>query len=224
MLFALGEPVAFIALVLSFLLALVLRAVAIRVSARSLGLVHGNESISPRLREDVDPFGAVAAAIGGMGWGKTISVDEIPRFRGRGRAAAVFLSGPLVTIVAAQFFFVAYALTTTQNVLSFLSPSDLLRGLSLPVTDQVLLSFGAGLLTFGLLALIPIPPLDGFGVMWSAVRRPGAGLQWMRLWFEEKNIGVLLLLVFCFFPLARPILLLILDVLGLLFIRLWGNV
>ncbi|WP_067502296.1 hypothetical protein [Actinoplanes sp. TFC3] len=222
MLFALGEPVAFAALVAAFLLGLVLRAVAIRLSARTLGLVDRRESVSPRLREDIDPFGAVAAAIGGQGWGKTISVDEIPRWRGRGRAAAVFLAGPVVCILTGQLFFLAYALTTTSNILAYLNPSDLLHGISLPYGDQILLSLGVGLLTFGLLALIPIPPLDGFGVLWSAMRKPGAGMQWMRLWFEDKNLGVLILLICCFFPLSRPILLVILDVLGVLFVRLWG--
>ncbi|BCJ55848.1 hypothetical protein Asp14428_73230 [Actinoplanes sp. NBRC 14428] len=90
------------------------------------------------------------------------------------------------------------------------------------MTEQVLLSLGGGFLTFGLLALIPIPPLDGFGVLWSALRRPDRGMQWMRLWFEEKNIGVLVLLICCFFPLSYPILLVVLDVLGVLFVRLWG--
>ncbi|AGL19289.1 hypothetical protein [Actinoplanes sp. N902-109] len=222
MLFALGEPVAFVALVAAFLLALVLRAVAVRLCARTLGLVDRREPIGPRLREDIDPFGAFAAAVGGQGWGKIIPVDEIPRWRGRGRAAAVFLSGPVVCILAAQLFFLAYALTTPLNVLGYLLPSDVLHGIALPVGEQVLLSFAVGLLTFGLLALIPIPPLDGFGALWSALRRPGAGMQWMRLWFEDKNIGVLILLICCFFPLSRPILLVILDVLGVLFVRLWG--
>ncbi len=224
MLFALGEPVAFVALVLSFLLALVLRAVAVRLTARTLGLVHRGEPVGFRAREDIDPFGAVAAAVGGQGWGRALSVDEIPRHFGRGRAAAVFLSGPVVTIVAAQFFFLAYALTTDLNFLMAAHPSDLLRAayLDVPVLDQTLLSFGVGLLTFGLLSLIPIPPLDGFGALWSAQKRPGPSMQWLRLWFEEKNLGVVLLLVFCFFPLSRPILLIVLDVLGLLFIRLWG--
>ncbi|MFD0521768.1 hypothetical protein [Paractinoplanes durhamensis] len=77
MLFALGTPVAFVALVVSFLLGLTVRAVAVRVVARSLGLADRNEGIAPRLREDIDPFGAVGAALGGMGWGKMISVDEI---------------------------------------------------------------------------------------------------------------------------------------------------
>jgi Zn-dependent protease len=221
-LFALGEPVAFAALVASFVLALILRAVAIRLTARTLGLVERRETIGPRLREDVDPFGAVAAAVGGMGWGKIISVDEVPRWRGRGRATMVFLAGPLSCIVVAQLFFLAYATSTSYNVLGVLSPSDLLRGVPLPLLDQVLVSFGAGFLGFGLLALIPLPPLDGFGVLWSALRTPGPSMQWMRLWFEEKNLGVVLLLVLCFFPLGGPFLLLILDFLGTLLVRLWG--
>lgn len=222
MLFALGEPVAFVALVVAFLLALMLRAVAIRFTARTLGLFDRREPLSPRPREDIDPFGAVAAAIGGMGWGKTISVDEVPRWRGRGRAAMVFLAGPLSCIVVAQLFFAGYAFSTPDNALGWIDPSMVLRGFPMPLVDQLLVSAGAALLTFGLLALIPIPPLDGFGVLWSAQRKPGPGMQWMRLWFEDKNLGVLILLIGCFFPFDFPVLLRILDVLGVLFLRLWG--
>ncbi|MET0423893.1 MAG: hypothetical protein ABW046_08465 [Actinoplanes sp.] len=223
MLFALGEPVAFVALVVSFLLGLVLRAVAVRVTARSLGLADRRESLMPRLREDIDPFGAVAAAIGGMGWGKMLSVDEVPRYRGRGRAVAMYAAGPLTCIIVAQLFFASYVLVTPENFLSLVGPADvLLGGLNLPAGELVLLSLAVGLLCFGLLALIPIPPLDGFGILYYAVRNPGNGLQWMRLWFEDKNIGVLILLICCLFPLGYPFLLRILNILGLLFVRLWG--
>jgi Zn-dependent protease len=78
------------------------------------------------------------------------------------------------------------------------------------------------LLGFGLLALIPIPPLDGFGIMWNAVRRPGNGLQWMRLWFDHKNIGVVILVVLAFFPLGNSFLLVPLDLIGTLFMLPWG--
>ena len=222
MLYALGEPVAFVALVLSFLLALVLRAVAIRLTARSLRLADRRESVTPRLREDIDPFGAVAAAIGGMGWGKMISVDEIPRHQGRGKAIAVFAAGPVVCVLAAQLLLLGYRLAYPENVLSLIGPADVLLGVSLPVGEQVLLSFAVGLLSFGILALIPIPPLDGFGILYHAVRRPGKGLQWMRLWFEDKNIGVLVLLILGIFPFGAPFLLQILDALGLVFVRVWG--
>ena len=225
MLYALGHPVAFAALVVSFLLGLLLRAVAVRLTARGLGLADRHESVTPRLREDVDPFGAVAAAIGGMGWGKTISVDEIPRWRGRGRAAAVFAAGPLTCIVVAQLFLAAVFVIYHDGLFAYAYPSDvLLAGYSNAVTlgEQVLLSLGVGLLSFGVLAVIPIPPLDGFGILYSALRRPGAGMQWMRLWFEEKNIGVVALLALSLFPFGAPFLLRIIDVLGVLFLRAWS--
>jgi Zn-dependent protease len=224
-LYSLGHPVAFAALVVSFLLGLVLRAVAVRLSARTLGMADRHESITPRLREDVDPFGAVAAAIGGMGWGKALSVDDIPRWRGRGRAVIVFAAGPVTCIVLAQAFLLATVLTYPDGILAYARPSDiLLAGYSAQVGygEQILLSLGVGLLTFGLLELIPIPPLDGFGILYSALRRPGAGMQWMRLWFEQKNIGVVILLALCLFPFGAPFLLYVLDILGILFLRAWS--
>jgi hypothetical protein len=223
LLFALGEPVAFVALVGAFLLGLLLRAVAIRLTARTLRLAERRDPITPRPREDVDPFGAVAAAVGGTGWGKPISVDEVPRHHGRGRAAAVFASGPVLCILVSQLLFAAYVVLFPDNLLSVLNMSDVMRGFTLPLGEQVLLCLAVGLLAFGLLALIPMPPLDGFGILWSAMKQPGAGAQQMRLWLEDKNIGVLILLVFCFFPLSYPVLLVIVDALGWLFLRLWGG-
>jgi Zn-dependent protease len=221
-LFALGTPVAFLALLAAFLLALCLRAIAIRLTARTLGLADRHESIGPRLREDVDPFGAVGAAIAGVGWGKMLSVDDIPRYRGRGRAAMVFLAGPLVNIVLGEILLGAYAVAFPGNDLSLLSPGSVLLGVGGPAGQVVLLSLGVGLLSFGVLGLIPIPPLDGFGIMYNALRRPGASTQWMRLWFEEKNIGVVILVACCLFPIPGPILLHIVDALDSLFLLWWG--
>ena len=79
---------------------------------------------------------------------------------------------------------------------------------------QVLLSIAVALLGFGILSLLPIPPLDGFGLLWSAQRNPGAGMQGYRLWFQEKNLGVVILLACCFFPLSYPLLLVPIDLLG----------
>ncbi|MBG0567606.1 hypothetical protein [Actinoplanes aureus] len=225
MLFALGEPVAFVALVAAFLLGLALRAVAIRFTARTVGLAERRGSLRLSPREDIDPFGAVSAAVGGMGWGRQLTVDEVPRYRGRGRAAAVFVAGPVACILAGEVLIAAYAIIFPANaevVLSVAGIGDVLRGVALPYAEQILLSLGVGLLAFGLLALIPIPPLDGFGILWFALRRPGPSMNWMRLWFEDKNIGVLILLICAFFPLGLPILLMILNILGALFLRVWA--
>jgi hypothetical protein len=222
LLFALGQPVTFAGLLIAFLLGLLLRAVAIRLFARRLRMADG--PITPRPREDIDPFGAVAAAIGGAGWGKVIDVDEVPRGFGRGRAALIFAAGPLVTLIAAQIFFLLYAvLYPGSGELSVYRVSDVLRGqFSSSAGSELLLAIAVGLLAFGLLALIPLPPLDGFGLLWSAQRRPGPGMQGYRLWFEQKNLGVVILLACCFFPLSYPILLVPLDLIGTVFLRLWG--
>ena len=224
MLFALGHPVAFAGLLLAFLLALALRALAVRITARALGLVDARAPLVPRPREDIDPFGAVAAAVGGAGWGKVIDVDEVPRRHGRGRAAAVFAAGPVVTLIVSQLVFLTYAVSAVDPFpAGMYRLSDLVRGqFDASYAGQLLLAVAGGLLAFGLLALLPIPPLDGFGLLWSAMRRPGNGMQQYRLWFEHKNIGVVVLLAGCFFPLSYPFLLLPLDLIGALFLRVWG--
>jgi len=224
LLFALAQPVVFVGLLVAFLLALLLRAYAIRITARRLGLTPRGEPVTPRLREDIDPFGAVAAAIGGAGWGKTIDVDEVPRFRGRGRAALVFAAGPIVTLLVSQVLLLGYRLAAPDSyALQLLSPSMVLRGqFDGPYLDQFVLAVAIGLFAFGLLALIPVPPLDGFGLLWSAFERPGPGLQGYRLWFVEKNLGVVILLACCFFPLGAPLLLIPINLVGTLLFRLWA--
>lgn len=224
MLFALGQPVTFAGLLTGFLLALLVRAFAIRLTARALGLVERRESLSPRLREDVDPFGAVAAAVGGAGWGKIIDVDEVPRHAGRGRAALVFAAGPIATVLAAQVFFLANRLLFPSAFdLLGVSLSGILRGQFFAGWGvQFILGIAGSLLAFGLLSLVPIPPLDGFGLLWSAQRRPGAGMQGYRLWFQEKNIGVVVLIAASFFPLSYPLLMFPVDLLGTVFLALWG--
>ena len=223
MLFALAQPVVFVGLLVAFLLALVVRAYAIRISARALGLLPRGESVTPRPREDIDPFGAVAAAVGGVGWGKAIDIDEVPRFRGRGRAAWVFAAGPLATLILSQLLLLVFRLVY-PFALGPISPSSVLTGaISGEYGAQFLLAVAVGLLAFGLLALIPVPPLDGFGLLWLAVRRPGRGMLGYRLWFEDKNLGVVVLLACCFFPLGAPFLLIPIDLVGGLVLRAWSS-
>lgn len=224
MLFALGQPAAFAGLLVAFGIGLLLRAVAIRVAARVLGLAPRGEPLAPRPREDVDPFGAVAAALGGTGWGRPIDVDEVPRTRGRGRAAAIYAAGPVAALLAAQVALGAHAaLYRSTGALAAAAPSTVMRGFSeATIPAQFLLAVAVGLLAFGVLALIPIPPLDGFGLLWTAFRRPGAALLWMRLWFGEKNLGVAALLLFSLFPSGYPLVLVLIDAVGTPLMRIWA--
>ncbi|WIM94568.1 hypothetical protein ACTOB_006600 [Actinoplanes oblitus] len=200
-----------------------LRAFAIRFTARTVGLAERGDTMTPSPRRDIDPFGAVGAALGGMGWGRQLTVDDVPRWRGRGRAAAVFAAGPVACILAGELVLAGFALATPDaSTFHDLSVAAVLHGAGSTWTEQIMLSLGGGLLAFGLLALIPIPPLDGFGILYYALPHPGHSMQWMRLWLEDKNIGILLLLIFSLFPGGYPLVLRILDILGNLFLRVWG--
>jgi hypothetical protein len=223
-LYALGQPVAFAGLLLAFLLALALRATAVRITSRLLGLTPRHASLAVRPREDVDPFGAVASAFGGTGWGRTHEVDALPRIRGRGRAAVVIASGPLTVLVASQIALAGYAiLYPSTGALMLYRPSTVLLGaVDVDYLAQFLLALAGGLLGFAVLALIPLPPLDGFALLWTAFRRPGAALLWMRLWFGEKNIGVAILVLFSLFPQGYPLVHVVIDGLGTALIRVWA--
>ena len=97
-LYALGDPVSFVVLVLSFLLAATLHGwVQALVAARTgdrRPAAQGRTRPDPR--RHVDPFGAVAAAIAGVGWARPL---EPPDRRRRGALVAVLLSGAVANLV-----------------------------------------------------------------------------------------------------------------------------
>jgi hypothetical protein len=223
-LFALGQPAAFAGLLLAFLLGIAVRATAVRVTSRILRLTPRHAPLGVRPAEDFDPFGAVAAALGGTGWGRTHELDGLPRLRGRGRAAAVIASGPLSVLVASQLVFGAYyALYHGTGFLESYGLAGILFGADdVDYLAQFLLSIAGGLLGFAVLAIIPLPPLDGFALLWMAFRRPGAALLWMRQWFGEKNIGIGVLLLFMLFPQGYPLVHVLIDAIGTPLMRVWS--
>jgi hypothetical protein len=224
-LFALVQPAAVVGLLLAFLSGLALRVVALRLTARALRLLPRNTRVLPALREDVDPFGAVAAVLGGTGWGRPVDLDGLPPRAARGRRAAVFAAGPLAALLAGEVVLFGYRLgyPGESAVLLINYPSDVLRGAAAPnVGVQLVLSVGVGLLCFGLLALVPLPPLDGFGLLWLSLREPGPAAQRARFWLAENNIGVVVLFILLIFPLRRPLAYGLFDLLGTPLMRVWA--
>ncbi|MDP9795886.1 hypothetical protein J2S43_004398 [Catenuloplanes nepalensis] len=209
MLFALATPVAFAGFALSFLLAVVVRAMAIRLAIRATGLEQRRTRIMFDPRHDFDVFGVVACLIGGMGWGRGIEVDDLPSYRGRGRKAIVYAAGPLSVLVLSQLVLLGFALgfPDYRSLLSAVGPLNVKFGLPVSLgTDpagigaEITAAVGIGLFTFALFDLIPLPPLDGWGLLWCSLKRPGTSAQTARLWLVEKNIGVVLLFLLQIFP------------------------
>jgi hypothetical protein len=205
---ALGTPPAFLGLLVGFLLAVVLQAYTQAAAARSLG----DRAAFRRLggvRRVLDPFGAVAAALGGVGWGVT---PEIP-LRSRGRLALALLAGPVAVAAAGLLALLVFVLVGgPAGVLTGTGPGTVLGGIDGPAAQLFFLALGLELLGTAVLALVPLPPLPGWRLL-ELASTGSVGWQRAREYLVEKNLGVLALLILLILPLggSAPLLLAIVD-------------
>lgn len=191
MLFALRQPQILLGLVLGFAVGVGLRAEAQRWLVKA-----------PRRRDwagYLDPYGTVAAVVAGVGWGA-----RIPARRGGGRGASrrggpagLLLAALVVHGVLAGIGFAAYRAAGGLNLHdSVVSVTDVLHG-SLRLGNfgvQVSGGFAVINLACGLLALLPIPPLELGNWLWSRLpRSPGARRVGYHLLEEAWGVAVVLL-------------------------------
>ncbi|MEP6463582.1 MAG: site-2 protease family protein [Frankiaceae bacterium] len=226
MLYALRHPVALVALLAAFVLGVTVRGfVQARLSARfgdRSGLAAGRGSLDPR--RHLDPFGAVAAALSGVGWGHPVERPSYVRPGQRGRILAVLLAGPVAVAILGALFLGGYA--------AIGGPAGLGQAGVVPATlhatylpenaAQTLLLFaGIELVAMAVLALIPLPPLDGGRILFLyAPRTPG----WQKAEYHlaEQNIGTAILLALLLIPITGqdPLLLFLLDLIVYPLLRL----
>ena len=202
MLYALGDPVSLVILLVSFVVAVTLHGWVQSVVARRHGdrQVVAERRTAPDPRRHLDPFGAVAAAIAGIGWAKPV---DPPDRRRRGALVQVLLAGAVVNIAVGLGALVAVG--AVSGIAGVVGPSLLLQsgvgggGLG----TRALLLFGLANLMTGLLSLVPIPPLDGGRLLFGlAPRTPG----WQKAEYQldERNIGIAVLLALLLIPLGGP--------------------
>lgn len=200
MLYALGDPVSFVLLVVLFLLCVVLAGWLSALACARAGLaeVRAEGRTRPDLRRHVDPFGAVGGAISGIGWARP--VDPGLR-RGAGTALALLL-GPLV--VLALGLVALAALGATVGGLSGASSVLLQRGASgLALGQRAWLLGGLMAVYVGALSLVPLPPLPG-GHALLAVAPRTVGWQKVRYHLVDRNIGTAVVLALLLIPLGGP--------------------
>ena len=205
MLYALGDPVSLVLLLVSFVLAVTLHGwvqsvVATRAGERAPA-AEGRTRPDPR--RHVDPFGAVAAAIAGIGWAKPV---EPPDRRRRGAMIRVLLSGAIANLVVGIGVLVAFGLAAGGggSAVGFVGPSRLLQsGIGGDLLLRALLLFGLANLMTGLLSLVPIPPLDG-GRLLFGLAPQSPGWQKAEDQLVDRNIGIAVLLALLLIPLGGP--------------------
>lgn len=219
MLRSLGDPQSFVLLLLALLVFLTLTGwVTALISARQDGLrsplrAEGRLALDPR--RQVDPFGAVAALIAGVGWSKP--VERSTHRRSAGSVAFSVLAGPLLVLAIGLGLLVAFRAVSGVGLRSGIPYSVLLQEgsgvlLSLPFGERALLLFGLAGTYVGALALVPIPPLPGGQVLFAVAPRT-LGWQKAQLQLVERNIGIAVVLALLLLPLggSRALLPIVLD-------------
>lgn len=201
MLYSLGDPVSLLILVVSFVVAVTLHGGVQSQVARRYGdrTVVAERRTSPDPRRHLDPFGAVAAAIAGIGWARQV---DAPDRRRRGALVTVLVSGAVANLVVGLAVLVAFG--ALYGGLGLGGPSRVLQsGLGGDLLPRVLLLFGLAHLMTGLLSLVPIPPLPGGRLLFGlAPRTPG----WQKAehQLDERNVGIAVLLALLLIPLGGP--------------------
>ena len=201
MLYALGDPFSLVLLLVSFVVAVTLHGwVQSLVATRSgLRAPAAEGRTKPDPRRHLDPFGAVSAAIAGIGWAKPL---DPPDRRHRGALVRVLLSGAIANLVVGLGTLAL--LGVLHGGVWTSAPSRVLQsGIDGDVGAVALLLFGLANLMTGLLSLVPIPPLDGGRLLFGlAPRTPG----WQKAEYQldERNIGIAVLLVLLLIPLGGP--------------------
>lgn len=183
---------------MGFLVAVAVNGLAQAAAARALGDRRAGYDLRRRPVNLLDPFGAVAAVLVGPGWGTTREMS----LRRRGRRVVAQLAGPVATLLLGGIAVFGYlAAGGPRLLLSVVGPLNVIRGLPLPAGQAFLLAAGVEALAVGVLALVPLPPLTGWRVLMQFAGR-SLGWQRARLYLEERNFGVLALLVLLILPIG----------------------
>ncbi len=214
MLRALAHPLSLIVLALAFVFGVVLHGWVQALVAGRFGdhrpRLEGRTRPDPR--HHLDPFGAVAVLLAGLGWGKPV---ELPvGLRRRTAQVVVALSGPLVNIAlglgALVLWRALFGPAGNTSVSAFalaIGPFYFLQNgatLSVDGLSTALYLFGCVQLYLGVLTLVPLPPMDGGRLLFAlGPRTPG----WQKAQYQlvERNIGLVVLLALLLIPLGGPV-------------------
>jgi hypothetical protein len=198
MLFALRQPATLLGLVLGFAVGCILR------TSLQQAFVGGLRSARRTAKEPqlwIDPFGLVGALIGGVGWSPRPTVS---RFKPRQVWVMVVVAVGVHAALTAAGLAAYLGAGGTHLLFTFSSSVSVMHGTQLFATtflQKVALGFAIENLGCGLLALVPIPPLELGVALWSTLPK-SASARRMAYRVLEEQWGVAILLVLLIVPLA----------------------
>ena len=167
-----------VAIAVSLLIAITFHEASHAVTALRLGddtaARLGRVTLNPK--RHLDPAGTVMLLIAGFGWGKPVPVDPSRLRTGRTGMAMVSAAGPMANVALA----VGFALLFRVGVFDSNITRDELQSLSPMAWASLIAWYGVALnLLLAVFNLLPLPPLDGGGIIqgiaprswWLAVRQ-----------------------------------------------------
>lgn len=197
MLFALRQPATLLGLVLGFAAGCFLRVVIQHLCIG--GRRAARAVVAPR--SWIDPYGTLAALLSGIGWSPR---PVLTHGKPRQVWTMVVVAVGVHAVLAAAGLAAYVAAGGPRAAFPFFSSISILHGsqvIATTVGQRVALAFGVVNLGCGLLALVPVPPLELGVALWSTLpKSPGS----RRLAYRalEEQWGVVLLLVLLLIPLA----------------------
>ena len=153
----------------------------------------GRVSLDPRAH--IDPVGLLMLLIVGFGWGKPVIVDPRNYRHPRRDSIIVGLAGVFNNLITAVVFAFVYRFAVQLLPLSFRHSTF---G-SIVIT--LLLQIVVINLSLMLFNLLPVPPLDGFGVICGIFNLYGTKFYWY-----ARRYGMVILILMMYFGLTSRIL------------------
>lgn len=153
----------------------------------------GRVSLDPRAH--VDPVGLLMLLIVGFGWGKPVIVDPRNYRSPRRDSIIVGLAGVFNNLITALIFAFVYRFAVQ------LMPASFRMSTFGQVMITLLFQIVVINLSLMLFNLLPIPPLDGFGVLCGIFNLYGTKFYWY-----ARRYGMLILICMMCFELTGKIL------------------
>lgn len=206
MIYALGQPSILLGLLVGFLVGVPLRAALQRLVSRPGGLRRRGRLAAVGHRRTrlgwpgyLDPYGAVAALLSGVGWGPRIEARRTPFTDLLMLLSALAVHAALTALGLAGFVAAGGELAQLTGLdVSTVLHGSVHTGVFL---RDLTLGFAMINMACGVLALVPIPPLELGVILWSRLPRSP---QARRVAYHvlEEQWGVAVILVLLLLPLA----------------------